>query len=564
MISKKSYPTILLIAGFVFFFIYMLSYPRPESADMLCGHTIYVQDNIGVFFIKNYAETGSMKYPIPYYDLLPSNLTTAFTPRDAAQVDGYIVPKYSLGIFVGIGTLVSINKDILLFITPLFAVLSVISLYILTRKIFGAKIGVITSLLAFTIPPMLVHGSRYCTIGAIPSAFFLLIGFFYFIKLLEKRDSKYYFLSTLFLACSIVYRYPTIIYIFPFLFYILFYNREIMKSKKMLIIIVTIICILVPILILNNGLYGSFLTTGYQTAVILTKKTLPYTGVAGITPDNLLMHVGSLLDFNPDFFLRYTEMYLIRLIPLYLLGFIMGLLFVKLNNPTKEVKYYCLYTVYIGLITVLFYGSHITHGLEMYTVMASFIRYSILLYLLMMPLFVIFLQKIANFDRRVVVSLISIFVIICLFNSFTLHRGIIDRHNEYQTNTNFYDSVILNTEPDSIIITRSADKILFPDRQTVTAHYMGVKSNDCDLKNRSFFNRPLDFEVIAHKAAYIANQGITVYVTDIDYDNLHDFKQVLLKEGYTIEALGMKPHKEVYKIVRLDENRRYVFPFVLK
>lgn len=529
-INKKFYPIILLVIGIVFFFIYILSYPRPISIDKLHG-SFDAGNNLIPFFIRNFLESGSFKYPIPSYDGLPENITIAFTPRDTAQFNGYIVPKYSLGIFVGYSTVAAINRDIFLIITPLITVISIICLYILTKNFLNEKIGLIASLLAFSIPTIWINGLEIIRYDIV-SLFFLMLGFSYFMKFSEKRDSKYFFLSNIFLITSIFYQYTYFIYILPLVLYSIFLKKKIKQNNALLIVLGITVFSLLPILLLNKELYGNFLTIGYQMESINVKEALGSSKA-------------SFFIFRSDFIIKYINMYLVESLPLLGLGIFIGILTLYTSRYKPKIKFYCYFFLYVTILTIVFYGSHSSWGLNEYAANAAFLRYLLPAFLLSMPILVSLILKI---NKKSAISLFSIFIITCFVTTLTSSYGFKDYY--YYDNIladRYHDLVTLNTERDSVIITKYYDKNLFPDEQTLTAAYLGSTSKNIDPKKYRFWEYPLDFEVIGQKASYIANKNIPVYVVEI---SVKDLEQPLQKNGYVLQDMKIQGI-ELYKLKKI-------------
>lgn len=533
MLHRKA-PFIILILALVFFFIYTFSYPRTSSFDSLYGFE-NPGNNLFSVFSKQYAETGSFKYPVPYQGQLPRDIELAFTPRDAAQYNGYIVPKFFLGSLLCWGTIASIDKDILLIITPLTAVFMVIALYLIVRKFFGEKIALLTSAIAFVFPVSLWWGAQLLT-DAFISLLFLLLGLYYFVKLSESRERKYYFLSALFLANALFHRYEWLFLILPLLIYAIFIKRGMAWNKRSLIVVGTAAFSLVPILLLNKELYGDFLVTGYQVEADMVAEITGLTGMSYI------------IGFEPEFISRYVGMYIIEFVPLLTLGFILGL-FVRFRDKEKS-RYLALYALYVIIISSVYYGSDVTWGFDTYQVNATFTRHLLPGYLLAMPFLAVVIDKVKGMNKIIWLSLVSIIVATGVVTAFVGPNGIAERNERILDYREFHDAVIEKTEPNSIIIARYYDKILLPDRDVLNVTYLAFPtSRELDPEEFRPWEVPPDLYLLGHRAAYIANQGIPVYITEVGTNDLDALKEVLFQEGYTIESLGVNPNKDVYKIV---------------
>jgi hypothetical protein len=545
MLRKKASLIILLMA-LVFFCIYTFSYPRTSSVDSLYGFE-NPEDNLCLLFSKQYAETGSFKIPVPYQGQLPRDIQLAFTPRNCVQYDGYIVPKFFIGSLLCWGVIASIDENILLILTPLTAVFVVLALYITARKFFGEIVALITSTIAFVFPVSLWWGSEILTAGFVP-VFFLPLGLYYLVKLSESQEKKYYFLTSLFFASAILCRYEWIILILPLLIYVMFIKRGIGWNKRSLMVVAMAVFSFVPILLINKNLYGGYFTTGYQVeADIITEAT----GVSGL---------GYFFGFEPGFISRYIRMYIIEFVPLLTIGFIVGL-FAIIKTKNKG-RYLAIYTLWVIVISAVYYGSDVTWGFDTYWVNADFTRHLLPGYLLAMPFLAVMIMKLKRMNKAIGISLLSIFAATCVVTAFAGPNGIADRNNGVLANRGFHDVAIEKTESNSIIIIRNYDKILFPDRDILNATYLAFPNSSKIIpKEKRAWDIPPDMQILAKKAEYIANQGIPIYVTELSSSALKTFNQALLQDGYTTEALGISSLTEVYKIVKV---RRTSNPHIMK
>jgi 4-amino-4-deoxy-L-arabinose transferase-like glycosyltransferase len=153
-------------------------------------------------------------------------------------------------------------------------VLSVLVLYLLTRKIFGKRAAVISSLL-YSVSGFSVAFSR----TAQYQSFLILMGLlsiYFFIK--SFTDKKYLLLSSFAFAISFLFHYDSIFYLVPLM--ILFYlyaskDRSYLKTLLIYFVIpALVICALFYIPYFVNGYFYSE-TFGYLTRRLSGKDYLP-------------------------------------------------------------------------------------------------------------------------------------------------------------------------------------------------------------------------------------------------------------------------------------------------
>lgn len=538
MLNRKT-SLIVLSFALIFFFIYMFSYPRTSSLDSIYG---FDESNTINYLFPSvlYGETGSFKYPVPYQGQLPRDIELAFTPRDAAQYNGYIVPKFFLGALVIWGTIASFDKDILLVIQPLMATFIVLALFLITRKLFSEKIALITSAIAFVFPVVWLLGLELLY-NRVPAVFFFLLGLYYFIKLSESKDRKYYFLTTLFLASSIFTRYDMVLMIPPLLFYLVFIDRGIALSRKSLIAIAIFAFSLAPILLLNKELFGNFFVTGYQVEANNVVEATGYEGASYF------------FAFKTAYISRYIQQYMINFAPLLTLGFILGL-FVIFRDKVRN-KYFAIYALYAVIILSLFHGGDVTYGFDKYYVNSAFSKHLLIGYSLMMPLLAIAILEVKRINQKAAMLLISTLLVTSIVYGFTGPGGVMDNFHNIEKNREFYNMILQKTEPNSVIVVSFTGKFLFPVRNTLYAPMLAPPDlTSINIEDYRLPDIRPDPTLLARKAAYMVNQGIPVYITELmDNNELKDLKNALSKDGFTVKELGImrdnQQKTEVYKIV---------------
>jgi len=259
---------------------------------------------------------------------------------------------------------------------------------------------------------------------------------------------------------------------------------------------------------------------------------------------------------KPEFISKYVFMYIFRFVPLLVLGTILSLFTIYKDKGKK--KYITLYILYVVIVSSIYYGGDVTDGFYLYKVNSAFSYHLMNGYLLMIPLLVVTIFKIKELNKPLGISFFSIFFVITFITAFAGIYGIIDRNNTVEQHYAFSDEIIKKTEPNSVIIVRFSGKFLFPHRNTLYAPVL-APPDPSSIINVEEFRLPEiepDFYLLGKKAAYIANQGIPVYVTEIiNQDDLKNLEQALSKDGYGVQVLRMKvdniQQTKVYKLVKI-------------
>jgi hypothetical protein len=477
----------------LFLFIYIFSYPRPASIDLVYGCNDPT-NAISPSFIEDFLERGSFQHPVPYYGVYPENITIAFTPRDGAQYGGYIVPKYSLGMFIFSVPFAFLFKNFLLVYMPIMAVLVVVALYIFARDMFNERVALTSAIFAFVLPTIWVCANEILY-GDLPACFFFLLGIIYL-------NRKSYTLSALLFSISVAFRYPQLMLV------ALAYLFEIWRGMSLRNLVSSgMIGIIpaIPLVLLNKDLYGSYLTTGYQVEAANVQAVLGSDVAKSFA-----------IQFRPDFIYQYASMYIFGVLALLFLGIFLGL---RKNRPS--------FAIVSFVITFLYYGSHSSWGLNTYAINAAILRYLLIPLLLLIPVFANYIIHTSR--KRVAFLLAGCYIIISIMATVYLPDGIIDTYDQVAQGVRTHDIVMQSTEPNSVIITPFDDKKLYPDRNTLTAAYLAA-IEPSDPEGDRFWEYPLDYSVIRQKATYLKNTGIAVYFLGVPLKQISELRPKIINE----------------------------------
>ena len=257
-ISKnKIFILIILI-----FFMYLYTSSIPYS---LVPKPMFNSPNINMyyFFTNLYMENANLSFKPQYIDILPRDIAIALTPRDAAQFNKKIVLQGTLITPILYGTASIFGKVLILILTPFFSLIAALCYYLLVKEIFDNKTAIITMMLLLLFPLYWYHSS-ILIMDVILSTLFLLIGLLYYFKLIKEQKNVYFLLSFLFLIFSALFRYENLLLLMPLPFIYIYVNKKIIKWNWSIIASIISIFVILPILILNRNLYGSYFLTGWQ------------------------------------------------------------------------------------------------------------------------------------------------------------------------------------------------------------------------------------------------------------------------------------------------------------
>ena len=196
---------------------------------------------------------------VGYYDFLNSDQQT--TPL---QWFGYI-PWWSKLSFHGNPPLVDLIQYLFFFIFGistfiarlpfvLFGTLSIYLIYLVSKKLFNdEKVGLAAAfILAIFNYHIWISRTGYLE-GIL--TFFIILSFYYFLKLLENNSPKNYFLVGLTLGLAFMSKYTMLFLIPAYFFYLLIFKRKILLNKKIILTIVVFLIVISPVIFYNIMVY---------------------------------------------------------------------------------------------------------------------------------------------------------------------------------------------------------------------------------------------------------------------------------------------------------------------
>lgn len=285
------------------------------------------------------------------------------------------------------------------FVNLFFSLLSVIFLYLITKKIsFSDYSGFLAIIVAFSVPVLIFWSTLQQNI--LPSTFFVIIGVYY---LLGKTKSCW-FLSFLFLSFASGLRFFNLIFL---LMASVYFTIIILRKSKnqifsdIIFVAIPVIIIVSTFLLQNLFYFGNPFYVGYLNNPSSTQ-------IVGQVVSNSLGFFESiaqkLFDINTSIITYFIEGTLKIYFPLFVSFPLIFIFWKKLSSIQKK---YVLFYVFI-FIPYFFFYSIIEKNLwkpasEIYqfNLALAFFRYMLPLYLLSIPIIALFLKHvIQNLDRK--------------------------------------------------------------------------------------------------------------------------------------------------------------------
>lgn len=528
-IKKKQYVfyfLAILILG-SFFYLYNYFNIHNSSQPLIFNSP---DETANYYFSELFTETSKLKQES---SLL--NISNEIHPRSINGVNNHLVPNSFIGMFLIYGSIAKIfGTGIIIYLTPLIAILGVLFFYLLIKEIFDKKVAIISALMLLILPSYWY----FTTKTMMHNVLFidLLIISLYFIVLAIKNNKKlHYLLSILFLALSLIVRSSEIIWVGIVFLSLIYFSRKKINWKKASIGFLMLLVFAIPIIYFNVQNHGSATSVAYlenigpeaHTAFHYIKKIfLPF----GFHPNNMKFTI-----FN----------FIFKLIWWYSITLLASLVFIFVKRKQIEKKHWLYVSLWSFLSVFLFtyYGSWLffdNPNPQAITIGSSYLRYMLPYFVFGIPLIAWSLSKI-KLSKKWLNNLIIVFVLGFMFlNSYLIvmkcpQEGVLKISNDLKIYQNRTNLIIAHTETKSIIMTSRADKYIFPYRNVL---YSQTEVYDYD----SFEN--------------IFNENISLYYFGFKFSNdnidyvLNEFYQKGLKLSDPIFIDG---DHALYKIMPINK-----------
>ncbi len=428
--NRRKHLLLLAVLSVIFFCVYS-SYLLGRARSFTTP-----DENINFFYTRYVAENNSVVYQEPLNEELD---TPAIRARGMSYWQGKIVPNLFFGMYFIYGGVAKVFDALhlpetsILYLNPLVAVLGVWLFYFLVDEVFGAKTAIVSACLLFVLPPYWYWGSLF--FSNILGVVFFIGAFTFSFKAINKARPAFYALAGLFYGLALFVR-PDLIYLYPSIAVLVGVRWRSIKWKQLGLAALAFAIFIAPLLLLNRYLYGGFLKTGQHLSLGWSGTVPP----AGGTPSYLGENVSLLLSAVP-------------LLALSSVGFLHCL------RRRENLDYIlCL------PLPVLLFGYYFLTGSPgrfPLIVHNSYIRYFIPVYVLLLPLLVVFLLRVVR-KRCLVALALVVFVSLSIY---TAYPGILDTRESAIDYGRKAESIQSQTEGDAVIFVNSLDKILFPERK---------------------------------------------------------------------------------------------------
>ena len=482
---KKNRFIIIIFFLIIFAFIYSYNTYTPAF--------IAPDETLNYVFSQIYAETGNLYYE----EELNSIAGGIIRPRGVKYIDDKIISNKFIGFPFYYGTIIVLaGADLLPYLTFLFSCIGMLSIYLLGKELFGLENGLISIFLLGFFPPYW-YWSNFPLFETVFGSVFFILGLVYFIKLLNVQSLSNSLLTGIFFGISWNIRPDMILFLIP-IFLISVLEIRKLKLKTLVISFIIFIFLISPVLLLNNDIYGGYLTTGH------TVNTASSEGSTKVIPTPGIL-------WQKDFSIMFDNLKnlinIIPLFPFFIIGFLICLSNMKFFKSNSR-NMYLLFILLSILIFSLFYlaGSSQKHGGGLHE---SYTRYFFPIFLSIIPLFSLFIQKLrglGNNGKIAIVLIIMLFIISCIFTTYPQLEQKWGPRESYIRITNFIETT---TESNSIIFIRGLDKIVYPTRRVATINYLPTEIKEKEIAEIA--TKLYEKNVSIYFYAYSVNTSLVEY-----------------------------------------------------
>lgn len=418
------------------------------------------------FWINNFAQSNELFFLAPLNQVAQNQIH----PRSInVRSDGALVPGSFLGMILFYGLLAKIFGVKLIFLlTPILSALAVLAFYFIIKKIFDEKIAWLSAILLLGHPAWWY----YSAVAFLPNVAFIAILIISIYFLIKNQEISWVnlFLAALFGGLSLAIRPAEIVWLAIIYLVIFVYLRNNLNWQKIFSFGVIFGLMILPTFLEQYFIFGNFLTSGYSQLQNVSASTCQSC--------DLIKSIFFPFGFNIINIIKNVWHYLINNFWWLTCLTLIGLFFIIKNKEyqNKKIQIYLLLTGLVSAWLVIYYGSWqftdlMTLNLNFLAV--SYLRYWLIIYILMMPLAAIALLSLQKILPKNISKFFIVFSILVLF--FTSSNLVIwskpdslwpvkQRIFSYYQTANLVNAV---TEKEAIIITIRKDKVFFPERMVI-------------------------------------------------------------------------------------------------
>ncbi len=435
-------------------------------------------------FIDHFIEQSSFIFP----ESLNTTVSNIIHPRSTNVIaNGSIVPTAFLG-FVIIHGLIGklIGAWLVKFLTALVAGFAVLFFYALNKKLFNKTIGLISSLLLFTLASFWYY-SNLVMLPTIMFVFLAIAGFYFLAKSCEESSSLNALVCGLFLGLASIVRLTEVAWIFLVIIIVLIFLGKKIAFEKVFLFIVGFIPPIALLIYFNDLTYGSPWMFGYfhlndGLGVIdrlPTEMQVESESFAVVRYLKLIfLPFGFSIKHIVLNFYHYFILFLWPYVALFVIGGLVWLAQLFKQKIIQRQVVYAVCSLVICLWLIFYYGSWELADkmvLKNNLIGSSYLRYWIMMNIVILPFIGWLFEKILKlrFGFRalnfilVVVLMFGLFVFSFERVYFSRGEGLLDQRKVIASAYELQKKVVSITGTESIIVNDRADKFFWPAMKVV-------------------------------------------------------------------------------------------------
>jgi len=531
---------LLLAAGF--FLFYLFAIPRPWNEP---GPTNTPRESVGLVLVDRAAEGHWFRQPLRYADTLPPDIARALTPRDAARVNGDIVPQDFAGTMLFYALLAALWMPLVAIATPLAAVGSAFLVAWLAEHLLAtparagprsaARMAGTVAFVLWLAHPSLIVAATPTVAGDTLSALSMLGAMVAFVRYWRGERFGDLMTASVCIGAAILFRYPAVLMALPPAVFLLVKKRP--PARHLATVALVAGASLAVILVFNQLTYGSPTTTGYELTLRLQSETLNFADTTWFQPFALVNHLVLYAVVLPTIWLPQ------------LIGLGLGLRAALRHEADRGL----VLSLLAG--TILLAAFHLpqsTNGSDSVVVNASLFRY------LLAPLGLwTALGVRAVLERGLRIRPLAwigvLLAVACLETAIIGPQGIMRQRAATAWITMLRDRVERLVPEDAIVMTRMADKGLFPVRDTLILSYLNDNTTPIPRGPEGPWRTLPDSDRLIDVLHTVHDAGIPVaWVDDFDGDELDRYRTVMEEAGFVFTPIDDSLIYSVYRVTRAD------------
>ncbi len=409
---------------------------------------------------KEYALNGKMYLEEEY---LNKDFGNYLHPRGFITYNNKTVPFNFLGVPLFYGTFYTFLGDNIKWISILFLIIIIITLkniYELYYKKEKNNLIFIAIFSLFCLP--LIYYFNFVYLSIVPSITYFLLFIYYFLKFNKTDNQTDIYFGLFFGLIDIWFRYNDLLFIAFFIILNIYYNRiQYLKiSKKFikigLFLFLSFIILLIPLLILNNEIYGNPFKYGpsiFNEIFFLEER-------ATNLSDQVISIIFPAREIDLYSFFMNLVTTLLLLSPIF---YIVGYLVLIKNKIFIKIGLYWLLIIYIIIYLGTSTNTYLS-GIDQISLTKSVIRYWLIIHIGFIYLFLIFI-KTKYFNKYIKIFLLFVLLILSLSSlNYELESA--------KQSLNYCDVLLNNISPllnsEDYIISPIYDKCFFQNYNTIT------------------------------------------------------------------------------------------------